>query len=555
MADRYAINRESLTGIADAVRGMRYEKGELTPAQIEAKIRASHLGIPISVSNHIGPDGKWQRPAEYPDLDSIDIPDDFDGVYLTYDLRKTPGYGWIGITAATKKTYGVFYVERGHLEDEAFVTDESYETASTQYFRMNLEDENGEIQLWRVRSDDHLTRVHFATNTTTSAQNYVTSLQPCVERIGKLAYITDLRSESITGSGWNSWRYTTFWLERDAVQCGGKGVCTRMDSIWIGAYSLQSLDVSGWDTSEWTITNLASAWSACYSLRELDLSHWNTSNWGVKSLNAAWSQCYSLKVLNTDGWDTSSWEVTDLSNIFSNCNSLRSLNLLHWDVSNWKCGSLYCAWNNCYSLENLNVSNWDTSGWKVTSLQSAWQNCYKLQKFDPSNWDTSNWEVTTLDGAFNGCLSLENLDVSKWNTSNWRVTTLYNAFPYMCSLQELDLSKWDVSGWALTDTRYMLGTLYGIKKLLLPDNFSFNSANVTGTPNDSRLLTEYNGYGIYYNHSYANCFSLTPASLRSILNRLPTVTAARTITLGQKNRLKLTEAEIAIATQKGWTVA
>ena len=43
-------------------------------------------------------------------------------------------------------------------------------------------------------------------------------------------------------------------------------------------------------------------------------------------------------------------------------------------------------------------------------------------------------------------------------------------------------------------------------------------------------------------------------SLTATLGRLPTVTN-QTITLGQTNKLKLTAAEIAVATQKGWTVA
>ena len=34
----YIIKGETLTGIADAVREMRHEKGALTPGQIEAKI-------------------------------------------------------------------------------------------------------------------------------------------------------------------------------------------------------------------------------------------------------------------------------------------------------------------------------------------------------------------------------------------------------------------------------------------------------------------------------------------------------------------------------------
>ena len=39
--------------------------------------------------------GKWQRPSNYPDLSKVTIGNDFDGVYLTYDLNKTPEFPFI----------------------------------------------------------------------------------------------------------------------------------------------------------------------------------------------------------------------------------------------------------------------------------------------------------------------------------------------------------------------------------------------------------------------------------------------------------------------------
>ena len=96
----YYVQGSTMQGIADAIRGMRHEKGALTPAQMQAKIESSVLGIPISI--HINSEtGRWERPLEYPNLDAIDLPEDFDGVYMTYDLRKTPSYAWIGVWATT----------------------------------------------------------------------------------------------------------------------------------------------------------------------------------------------------------------------------------------------------------------------------------------------------------------------------------------------------------------------------------------------------------------------------------------------------------------------
>jgi len=74
-------------------------------------------------------------------------------------------------------------------------------------------------------------------------------------------------------------------------------------------------------------------------------------------------------------------------------------------------------------------------------------------------------------------------------------------------------------------------------------------------PRNSTRLVYYSGYDIQYDCTFVNCPYLTSDSLRTIINRLPIVSSEKTITLGPQNLLKLTESDIAIATNKGWTVA
>ena len=451
---RYAIESDTLTGIADAVRGMRHEKQLMTPATIEAKIRASRLGIPISVDCHINPEtGEWERPADWPDLDILaaQVADDADCVYLTYDLRKTPGYGWIGVYVQHEKNDNPYWVERGHIEGGAFVVDESHEqistsssaATSTRFFRQALDDADGNVQIWRVRSDSHIIRFGFCCNSTVSAENLQNNVQPCVEKAGKLPYVRDLSSSINTTTGACM---GTIWLERDAMVAGKRSRVTRLDYCWSACYSLQSLDVSGWDTTGWAVTSLAACWSACYSLQSLDVS----------------------------GWDTTGWAVTSLT---------------------------YC-WQNCYSLQSLDVSGWDTTGWAVTSLYQCWGGLRSLPRLDISGWDTRRWAVTDTRDIFTNPEST------------------------------------------------------GLRELLTPASFGIvaNQANASGNPNIQNLET-FTGWAIYVNHSYNQAWKLTTQSLVNIIDRLPTVTAARTLTLGQTNKLKLTAAQIAVATQKGWTIA
>lgn len=60
---------------------------------------------------------------------------------------------------------------------------------------------------------------------------------------------------------------------------------------------------------------------------------------------------------------------------------------------------------------------------------------------------------------------------------------------------------------------------------------------------------------IAYNFSVSPCTKLTHDSLMSIIDHLATVSTTKTLTLGETNLAKLTDAEKAIATEKGWTLA
>ena len=120
---KYAIENETLVNIADAVRELRCEEEQMTPAEMAAKIHLSTIGMPVVIEG--GLPSPWVRPSDWPDLDSIEMDDDFDGLYLTYDLRKTPGYGWIGLYVEMRANTEHFFVQRGHLENGAFVAEKS----------------------------------------------------------------------------------------------------------------------------------------------------------------------------------------------------------------------------------------------------------------------------------------------------------------------------------------------------------------------------------------------------------------------------------------------
>ena len=266
----YTISNAQMTGIADAVRYIRHEKSAMTPAQIEAKIRASRLGIPISVSNHMQ-GGVWKKPADWPDIDALaeQIGEDEDCLYLTYDLRKTPGYGWIGLYATLTDTSAKWYADRGHVENDIFVSDERIEVAHGEYLRHLLDDTYGVVQLWRITTDSHVATIGFVPNTSTNAQNYQNNLQPCVQRAGALPRCT--RWAGSIGTNYNYACGGTMWLERDAMVPGKSAVVRDLSFCWQYCYSLQSLDLSGWDTTNWAVTDNRNLTASCQSLKVLKL--------------------------------------------------------------------------------------------------------------------------------------------------------------------------------------------------------------------------------------------------------------------------------------------
>ena len=431
--------------ICDAVREKTHTDALMLPPEVAAKIRSI---------NPTPTPGEWVRPEGWPDLDAVNLTG-FDGVYLTYDLSKTEGYGWIGLYATTADRTS-WTVERGHLEAGQFVAERTEQVANGGYFREPLDDTYGTIQLWRVSASGRITELKFVSLTATNASNMTNNLQPCVERVGRLPYVVDFSS--------------TFGVAQGNRCCGTR---------WMQHDKL--LDVS-------RVTTLQSAWASCYSLQSLNLSGWDVSS--VTNMSYAWASCYSLQSLNLSGWDTGS--VTTLQG----------------------------TWNACHNLQSLDLSGWDVSS--VTNMVAAWENCYDLQSLDLSGWDPGS--VTNLQAAWNACYSLQSLNLSGWDTGS--VTTLRDAWLNCNSLQSIDLSGWDVS------------------------HLSTNVAYPNGY-----MLTDYWPSVISINQYYSSATSLSIASVLRIIARLPVVTVARTLTLGQTNKLKLTAEQIAVATQKGWTVA
>ena len=255
---------------------------------------------------------------------------------------------------------------------------------------------------------------------------------------------------------------------------------------------------SGGENKNNTFIDLSTYSSGGYIYRfisSIDISAFDTSK--VTSMNSMFSSLFGIKSLDLSSFDTSN--VTNMGNMFSTCSNLQS----------------------------LDVSSFDTS--KVTDMRNMFSGCYNLAPLDVSSFDTS--QVTTMSGMFDSCSKLTSLDLSSFNTS--KVTNFSYMF-YSCSnLASLDLSSFDTSN--VTNMGNMLNYCRNLETLILGNNWASN-ASITS----------------FY---LQPCRVLSHDSLVDIINKLAPRTNSPILQLSSDSKALLTDAEKAIATGKGWTIA
>ena len=231
--------------------------------------------------------------------------------------------------------------------------------------------------------------------------------------------------------------------------------------------------------------------------------------------------------------DTS--EVTTMSNMFSNCQNLTSLDSSTWDTS--KVTTMNYMFTNCRNLSEIKgIESWDTS--KVTTMGNMFESCQNLTSLDSSNWDTS--KVTTMSYMFSNCHNLSEIKgIESWDTS--KVTTMDYMF----------------------NNCKKLSTLSTIKA----DNLKFSSYSSPFGTSDNTILYSWGGF-INLKNSWNGTYcvnkltALSHQSLVNIINGLydfvgngVTPTSSQgIIKFGSTHLARLTEEEIAIATNKGWTL-
>ena len=244
--------------------------------------------------------------------------------------------------------------------------------------------------------------------------------------------------------------------------------------------------------------------------------------------------------------------IDTTSRMFSNCYKLRKLprwiNIAKCDI---QCSNDY-MFANCYSLreippEWINLIQGGDS-YRYSILSSGFSNCMSLDEIvnlQPCPSETSTWQGNAFSGAFYNCGRLKRFTFAMQEDGS----------PFIRKWKSQSINIPD--GWISTSYEsYYTSYNTGITK----------DKKVTDAESYARLKNDPDWYTTDYRYSRFNHDSLV-----EMINSLPDTSAYLATQSGAVNTLKvrsdqalytdegscgsLTEAEIAVATARGWTIS
>ena len=182
----------------------------------------------------------------------------------------------------------------------------------------------------------------------------------------------------------------------------------------------------------------------------------------------------------------------------------------------------------CTNLEYIPhlTSMSSSQGGYYQILQNAFRNCHSLREIYIDGINMVWYNNRQTEYAFYNCYSLKKL------TMLGKISVPLNNFIFYYT--------WNLRTWILGDCSGCQSISIAIDAQYAP--ISLENFEVSALPNIS--LTSF----------MQRCTKLTHTSLLNILNALPTTTSGYTCSIGATNLAKLDASEIAIATDKGWTL-
>ena len=280
------------------------------------------------------------------------------------------------------------------------------------------------------------------------------------------------------GTSFQNLFYNYAGYELDVSKLKTNNVST-MNSMFRDCYGLQNIiGIDNMNVSN--VIDISCMFYNCNSLQSLDISKWDTSN--VTSMLQVFCTCNQLQQLDLSGWDVHN--VTNMDSMFSQCNNLTSLDVSDWDTS--KVNNMYGLFGYNYSLQNIiGIEDLDVSN--VDNMNDMFNGCNGLQSLDLSKWDTSN--VTSMGGMFSYMQSgsLPKIDLSSFNTK--KVTNMNYMFNWCIYLQELDIRNFELVHEDGTQAE-MYGMFEGCNSLRILRLDNCSNATINKIINESSMPQE-----------------------------------------------------------------
>ncbi|MCI7208444.1 MAG: BspA family leucine-rich repeat surface protein [Clostridium sp.] len=304
--------------------------------------------------------------------------------------------------------------------------------------------------------------------------------------------------------------------------------------------------------SNWNLANVQNLHRTFYKtkIKNIDLSCFNLSN--VNNMQETFRDSVVVESITLPELPS----VTNVNAICSGCTALRSFDFLKIKGA---ITTIRQAFENCWKLADIS----GFAQWNVSNAKDFYKAFYACQKisgeldFSNMNWDSCTIlgecfkgmglitkvylpvtnKVNNMNGTFQNCSNLTYINRLA-SEVNFNADTILMS----TSIQEigyLDLTHL-VNTWAIIRGNKKLTTL-----AFKPNSIPYLRSDITG-------ITE------LWVRSYGTNTDLTKNSLLSLLNGLMDLTGTDTptcsITLSSYYMAKLTDDEISIATNKGWTI-
>lgn len=176
-------------------------------------------------------------------------------------------------------------------------------------------------------------------------------------------------------------------------------------------------------------------------------------------------------------------------------------------------------------------------------FNAVYKDMRNITECDFTNVDFSN--TTVIDECFSGCRGLEEIDLRKLDGK--KLYSMRKTF-YQCSkLKTIHLENCSFEKVTIMNDVFWQCSL--LENLYLKENHNYGKA-----------FEKYDSENYYnYTLTFQHINNLTHESLMNIINGLYDIATAgvkpQKLILGTTNLAKLTSEEIAIATNKGWTVS